>query len=164
MQNGVRGTELRQIQALYNVGTFAGMGDGPLLERFATLQGEVAELAFAALVARHGPMVWRVCRRVLRVEHDAHDAFQATWLVLVRKAGSLRDATSVGNWLSLEQKETKQSKNFKIRNLCACYFCAIFEVGIRSSRRVPDVHGRGQIRQQDPSRSEPHPRFTRSGR
>jgi HlyD family secretion protein len=99
MPNGVRGSELRQIQALYSVGTFAGLGDGPLLERFATLHGEVAELAFAALVARHGPMVWRVCRRVLRDEHDAQDAFQATWLVLVRKAGSLRDPSSVGNWL-----------------------------------------------------------------
>ena len=99
MPNGVRGSGLRQIQALYSVGTFAGLGDGPLLERFATLQGEVAELAFAALVARHGPMVWRVCRRVLRDEHDAQDAFQATWLVLVRKAGSLRDPSSVGNWL-----------------------------------------------------------------
>ncbi len=99
MANGVRGSELRQIQALYTVGTFAGLGDGPLLERFATLEGEVADLAFAALVARHGPMVWRVCRRVLRDEQDAQDAFQATWLVLVRKAGSLRDTSSVGNWL-----------------------------------------------------------------
>jgi HlyD family secretion protein len=99
MLKGVRGSGLRQIQALYSVGTFAGLGDGPLLERFATLRGEVAELAFAALVARHGPMVWRVCRRVLRDEHDAQDAFQATWLVLVRKAGSLRDPSSVANWL-----------------------------------------------------------------
>ncbi len=99
MLKGVRGSGLRQIQSLYSVGTFAGLGDGPLLERFATLQGEVAELAFAALVARHGPMVWRVCRRVLHDEHDAQDAFQATWLVLVRKAGSLRDPNSVGNWL-----------------------------------------------------------------
>jgi RNA polymerase sigma factor (sigma-70 family) len=99
MPKSVRGSGLRQIQALYSVGTFAGLGDGPLLERFATLQGEVADFAFAALVARHGPMVWRVCRRVLRDEHDAQDAFQATWLVLVRKAGSLRDPSSVGNWL-----------------------------------------------------------------
>ncbi len=99
MPNGVRGSELRQIQALYSVGTFAGLGDGPLLERFATLEGEAAELAFAALLARHGPMVWRICRRVLHDEHDARDAFQATWLVLVRKAGSLRDPSAVGNWL-----------------------------------------------------------------
>ena len=84
MPNGVRGSALRQIHALYSVGTFAGLGDGPLLERFATLHGEEAELAFAALVARHGPMVWRVCRRVLRNEHDAQDAFQATWLVLAQ--------------------------------------------------------------------------------
>ncbi len=99
MPSGVRGYAIRQIHALYSVGTFAGLGDGQLLERFATLRGEEAELAFAALVARHGPMVWRVCRRVLRDEHDAQDAFQATWLVLARKAGSLRDRGSVGNWL-----------------------------------------------------------------
>ena len=66
------------------MGTLAGLGDGPLLERFATLRGEEAELAFAALMARHGPMVLRVCRRILRDEHDAHDAFQATWLVLAQ--------------------------------------------------------------------------------
>jgi RNA polymerase sigma factor (sigma-70 family) len=77
----------------------AGLSDGPLLERFAARRGEEAELAFAALLARHGPMVWRVCRRVLRDEQDAQDAFQATWLVLARKAGSLRDRGSVGNWL-----------------------------------------------------------------
>ena len=99
MTNGVRGSATRQIHALYSVGTCAGLGDGALLERFATLPGEEAELAFAALVARHGPMVWRICRRVLRDEHDAQDAFQATWLVLARKAGSLRDRDSVGNWL-----------------------------------------------------------------
>ena len=54
MLKGVRGSQLRQIQALCSVGTFAGLGDGPLLERFATLQGEVAELAFAALVRGTG--------------------------------------------------------------------------------------------------------------
>jgi HlyD family secretion protein len=99
MSNSVRGSTLRQIHALYTVGTLAGLGDGPLLEQFATLRGEAAELAFAAIVARHGPMVWRICRRVLRDEHDAQDAFQATWLVLARKAGSIRDRGSVGNWL-----------------------------------------------------------------
>jgi RNA polymerase sigma factor (sigma-70 family) len=99
MPGSIRGSAFRQIQALYGAGSVAGLGDGPLLERFATLPGEAAESAFAALVTRHGPMVWRVCRRVLHDEHDAQDAFQATWLVLVRKAGSLRDRDSVGNWL-----------------------------------------------------------------
>ena len=64
------------------------MTDGQLLERFRTRDGEVAELAFAALLERHGPMVLRVCRRVLNDPHDAQDAFQATFLVLVRRADS----------------------------------------------------------------------------
>ena len=56
------GAVLRHMQTLFNVGTVAGLTDGELLERFTT-RGEAAELAFAALVERHGPMVLRVCRR-----------------------------------------------------------------------------------------------------
>src|SRR5207253_6439186 len=66
------------------------------LERFLTLREEVA---FEALVRRHGPMVLGVCRRVLRNGHDAEDAFQATFLVLVRKAGSIVPRELVGHWL-----------------------------------------------------------------
>lgn len=56
------------------------------------------EDAFASLVGRHGPMVWGVCRRLLH-PHDAEDAFQATFLVLARKAGSIRSKATMGNWL-----------------------------------------------------------------
>jgi RNA polymerase sigma factor (sigma-70 family) len=70
----------------------AGLTDGQLLERY--VRGE--EAAFAALVRRHGPMVWGVCRRVLDSPQDAEDAFQATFLVLVRKAASV---VKVANWL-----------------------------------------------------------------
>src|SRR5262245_37175410 len=55
--------------------------------------------AFSALVQRHGPMVLNLCRRVLRHDQDAEDAFQATFLVLARKAGGLRCGESVGSWL-----------------------------------------------------------------
>jgi RNA polymerase sigma factor (sigma-70 family) len=90
---------LRQIQALYEAGTCSGLSDGELLERYLAGRGDRAEAAFAALVERHGPMVLRVCRAVLRDEHDAEDAFQATFLVLARKAGSIRRRGSLESWL-----------------------------------------------------------------
>src|SRR5437764_9830173 len=78
----------------------AGSGEAPddpeLLRRFAAARDE---LAFAALVGRHGPMVWGVCKRLLRRPQDAEDAFQATFLVLVRKCRGLLRPDLVGPWL-----------------------------------------------------------------
>jgi RNA polymerase sigma factor (sigma-70 family) len=73
-----------------------GLSDGQLLERYVAGRDEAA---FEALVRRHGPMVWGVVRRVVGRGPDAEDAFQATFLVLVRKAASLRSRELVGNWL-----------------------------------------------------------------
>ena len=99
MAIGKDGAVLRQLRTLFNVGTVRDLTDGQLLERFATDRGEFAELAFAVLVERHGPMVLRVCRGVLNDPHDTQDAFQATFLVLVRKARALWVRDSLGPWL-----------------------------------------------------------------
>src|ERR1700746_2155544 len=70
--------------------------DGQLLDSYLNNREETA---FAALVRLHAPMVWGVCRRVLHSHHDAEDAFQATFLVLLRKANSIVPRELVGNWL-----------------------------------------------------------------
>jgi RNA polymerase sigma factor (sigma-70 family) len=90
------GAVLHQIHRLA-----APRGSGPgadreLLEAFATGRDEAA---FAALVGRHGPMVLRVCRRVLGNHHDAEDAFQATFLVLAQHSSAIRKRDTVGGWL-----------------------------------------------------------------
>src|SRR5262245_31152666 len=74
----------------------AGLTDAQLLDLYVASRNEAA---FGALVRRHGPMVWGVCRRILLHRQDAEDAFQAAFLVLVRKAASVRPREMVGNWL-----------------------------------------------------------------
>src|SRR6267378_2429308 len=74
----------------------AGATDGDLLTRYVRLRDETA---FEMLVRRHGPMVLGVCRRLLHNPHDAEDAFQVTFLVLVRKASALHSPSTIGNWL-----------------------------------------------------------------
>ena len=85
-----------QIQKLFGLGTVSGLTEWQLLERYAVRRDEAA---FAALVARHAPMVLGVCRRVLHDPDDVEDAFQATFLVLARKAGVLRPRDPLGHWL-----------------------------------------------------------------
>jgi RNA polymerase sigma factor (sigma-70 family) len=74
----------------------SAISDENLLKRFA-FQGNQA--AFERIVERHGPLVWGVCRRVLHHQQDVEDAFQATFLVLVRKAHSIRRRASLTSWL-----------------------------------------------------------------
>ena len=99
MAKGQQGAVLRHVHALFNAGTMGDLTDGQLLERFTAGGGEAAELAFAALVDRHGPMVLRTCRAILHDSHDVHDAFQATFVVLLRRAGSLWVKDSLGAWI-----------------------------------------------------------------
>jgi RNA polymerase sigma factor (sigma-70 family) len=76
-----------------------GLADDQLLDRFLGPDESAAETAFQALVRRHGPMVMGVCRHILDQVHDAEDAFQATFLVLARKAGTIHDRRVLGRWL-----------------------------------------------------------------
>ena len=90
------GVLMQQIGRLFLDGTAIGSSEGELLDRFVRGRDESA---FEALVARHGPMVLGVCRQLLRDPNDVDDAFQATFLVLVRKAATLRRCDLLGNWL-----------------------------------------------------------------
>lgn len=85
---------MKQTRLLSQAG--AALSDGMLVEKFVASRDESA---FAALVRRHGPMVWAVCRNALNSESDAEDAFQATFLALVQQAGRLVRTAAVGAWL-----------------------------------------------------------------
>jgi RNA polymerase sigma factor (sigma-70 family) len=87
---------LEQLRGLVLAEQDGGRSDGELLARYLADRDEAA---FAALVHRHGALVWGVCRRLLPDVHDAEDAFQATFLILARKASSIRRQHSVGSWL-----------------------------------------------------------------
>ena len=86
-------------RALFEIGSFSGLSDAELLACFINREAELSELAFAAIVERHATAVLRICRAITRNEHDAEDAFQATFLILATKAAGLRVRESLGPWL-----------------------------------------------------------------
>jgi RNA polymerase sigma factor (sigma-70 family) len=96
MSRGATGDVVRQVARIYGEGTLTGLTDAQLLDRFRLRRDESA---FEAIVARHGPMVLGVCRGVLRDSPEVDDAFQAAFLVLVKKAGAIRGRGGVGGWL-----------------------------------------------------------------
>jgi len=91
----------KDIRTLFEIGVLANLSDGQLLERFvdARTGNEASEAVFAEIVRRHGPMVHRVCRDILKNPHDTQDAVQATFVVLIRKADSVRSRESIASWL-----------------------------------------------------------------
>jgi RNA polymerase sigma factor (sigma-70 family) len=93
------GTARELLKSLFETGTVAGLSDAELLERFETSRDAGAQAAFMALVERHGPMVLRVCRDTLGNADDAEDAFQATFVVLSRRARAIRCRESIGPWI-----------------------------------------------------------------
>ena len=96
MATAFRSGTLGLIRHLFESGTCTGLSDARLLERFVTHRDETA---FAALVARHGSLVLNTCQTVLKDLNAADDAFQATFVLLFRKAGSIRGRNAVGAWL-----------------------------------------------------------------
>jgi RNA polymerase sigma factor (sigma-70 family) len=119
---------LQQVGRLFGAGASGGLTDAQLLERFtsrcaasAEARGD-AEAAFEVLVARHGPMVLGVCRRALTDPAEVEDAFQATFLVLVRRARSVRVDDSLGRWLygvacRVAAKARSRSRRIPIHNV-----------------------------------------------
>jgi RNA polymerase sigma factor (sigma-70 family) len=112
----------------------AGMTDGQLLDRVIENRDDKA---LAAIVRRHGPMVWNVCRRILRAHHDAEDAFQATFLVLIRKAASVRPRDKLAGWL------------FGVARKTALYARATATRRSRRERQVQPMPETAAIEQQD---------------
>ena len=90
---------LKEVRTLFGLGVVGGLTDGELLDQFLTSDDVTAEGAFSVLVERHGPMVLHVCRQALDDPHEAEDAFQATFLVFLRRARSIRKRESVASWL-----------------------------------------------------------------
>ena len=90
------GAALKQISRVFAVGSITGFSDAQLLERFVSGQDPAA---FEGLVAHHGPMVLGVCLGILKDPNDVDDAFQATFLILVSKSGTLRNGNALGPWL-----------------------------------------------------------------
>src|SRR6516164_5778111 len=93
---------IRQVNAVVQYLHTAGNSSDDQPTDKQLLEGFVARrdlVGLATLIQRHAPMVWGVCRRILHRHHDAEDAFQATFLVLVRKAASIVPAEMVANWL-----------------------------------------------------------------
>ena len=86
MENRWAETAYRDIETLFRFGAVTGLSDGQLLERFAGRPDTDGQIAYEAIMRRHGPMVLGVCLRVLGDYHDAEDAFQATFIVLALRS------------------------------------------------------------------------------
>jgi RNA polymerase sigma-70 factor (ECF subfamily) len=121
MGSGGFGSLLRHLRRAAALGEGTVRTDGELLECYLTRRDETA---FESLLRRHGPMVLGVCRRILGNEADAHDAFQATFLVFVRKASTILPRARVGNWLygvahrtALKARATNQLRRTRERRV-----------------------------------------------
>jgi RNA polymerase sigma factor (sigma-70 family) len=104
----------KPLRALLETGSMAGLTDSELIERFTVSRDSGAEAAFAALVSRHGPMVLGTCRLLIGDPHTAEDAFQAVFMVLARRAASIRRPDLLGPWL--HGVATKVARKARLRS------------------------------------------------
>ncbi len=130
---------LHHMRTVERVRSMRNQSDGALLQRFVAANDEAA---FEVLVQRHGPMVHGVCRRVLVDSHDAEDAFQATFLVLARRAGTIRTPHAIGAWLHAVawQVATRARKARGLRN--RVQVLTEFDVGQTAAREGADAEWR----------------------
>ena len=91
----------KDVRTLFELGVVANLTDGQLLDQFLSDRGgkSSADSAFGEIIRRHGPMVYRVCQNILNHSQDTQDAVQATFLILVHKAKSIRQKESIASWL-----------------------------------------------------------------
>jgi RNA polymerase sigma factor (sigma-70 family) len=110
------------MESLFGSGSAVGLSDRELLDRVTAAHepNADAEAAFATIVARHGPMVFKVCRQLLRDNHHADDAFQAVFLVLARKARSIQDPDKLSNWLHGVAIRTARCSKTQIKRRRQC--------------------------------------------
>ena len=104
---------LHYLRGLAGTAAAVNHTDEQLLQRFIAQREEAA---FTALVQRHGPLVWGVCRRALTDAHEAEDAFQATFLVLAHKASSIVKRASIRSWLYGVAYRTAQQARMQVRS------------------------------------------------
>ncbi len=126
-----------RFRTVFESGALGLLADGALLERYLAGRGdEDSAAAFAALVERHGPMVLSVCQAAMGDPHDAEDAAQATFLILARRAGSIRRAESLASWLfGVALKVSAKARAQRARRR------AIERRGAEMRRRPPDPTG-----------------------
>ena len=135
MSGGDPSGVLRAIGTLFSDGMLGGLTDKQLLDRFVNRNDSSAEDAFTILLERHGPMVWGVCCRLLPDRYAAADAFQATFLVLVRRARAVRVDDSLGPWLyGVSRRVAARERATALRR------------GARETGGVEAVQARPQIR------------------
>lgn len=135
-----RGSILRQLRRLVSSGAADDASDAQLLERFAALRDEAA---FETLVRRHGSMVLGVCRRVLGNGADADDAFQATFLVLMRTGAGIRQRGTVGHWLYVVAYRVA----LQARARAARRRTVESEAGIMQTQQPAETDTTGELRQ-----------------